>query len=114
VALKRGPANNVSADLRTHGGRLKAARLAAGLTHKQMAFRLKLSIESISDKERERKPISHEQLHAWSQHCDCSLEWLITGAGNGPDLSSVDHVTMEGEVRLLRHRVTELERVMRL
>lgn len=100
------------ADLRTVGGRLKAARLSARLTWKQMGYRLKLSAGSMKAKETGKRAISTGELACWAKWGKCSVEWLVTGEGKAPPrLSEVDHIRPDGTTHL-RRRPTELERCM--
>lgn len=101
-------------DLRTVRGRLRAARHSAGLSYKQMAWRLGLSVSSIKAKENGGRAIASNELEMWAQHTKCSLDWLVTGEGKAPpNLDKVDHTRMDGS-EFKRRRPTELERCMRL
>ena len=107
-------ARNTTPDLRTVRGRLRAARNAAGLTHKQMAWRLGLSVHSSQSKEMGRVAIASNELAIWAKYTRCSVDWLVLGEGKPPPgLDRVDHVKQDGSMHR-RHRPTELERVMAL
>lgn len=106
------PRSMKPADLRTVGGRLKAARLAGGLTWKQMGYRLKLSAASMKAKEASKRAISTGELACWAKWGKCDVDWLVTGVGREPaQLSMVDHIKQDGTEHL-RRRPTRLERCM--
>jgi transcriptional regulator with XRE-family HTH domain len=106
------PRSNKPADLRTVGGRLKAARLSARLSWKQMGYRLKLSAASMKAKECNQKAISTGELACWAKWGKCDVDWLVTGVGKAPPhLAMVDHIRLDGSTHL-RRRPTELERCM--
>lgn len=101
-------------DLRTLAGRLKAARVLRNLSHKQVAYRLHLSEESVKKKECGRRGIATDEIAAWAKAGKCSAEWLITGEGKEPPgLERIDHIKLDGTAHR-RHRPTALERCMML
>jgi len=101
-------------DLRTMAGRLKAARVLRNLSYKQVAYRLKLSVESVKKKEFGQRGIATDEIAAWAKNCKCSAEWLITGEGKAPPgLERIDHIRADGSEHR-RHRPSALERCMML
>ncbi len=101
-------------DLRSMSGRLKAARVLANLSWKQVAWRLHLGVDSVKKKEAGQRGIATDEIAAWAKAGKCSAEWLITGEGKAPPgLERIDHIRADGTLHR-RRRMTELERVMQL
>lgn len=101
-------------DLRIMSGRLKAARVLANLSWKQVGYRLHISPHTAKAKEDGKRGIATDEIAAWAKAGKCSAEWLITGEGKAPPgLERIDHIRADGSLHR-RHRPTALERCMAL
>jgi transcriptional regulator with XRE-family HTH domain len=78
-----------ASDLATLGGRMKAVRLAKGLTADALAEMLKISRPTLTswEKDRTRKnPIPQHRLEDFCRATEVSLEWLVSLSGAAPNL----------------------------
>lgn len=67
------------------GGRLKAARDAAGLTQGEVAFALGLTrTMTVSEWERDKYAPDAEQAVRLAEHLGVEVAWLVAGEGEGP------------------------------
>ncbi|SEJ50258.1 helix-turn-helix transcriptional regulator [Pseudomonas sp. NFR16] len=69
--------------------RIKAARKHAGLTQKQLAFKVGIAQTAISQLE-SGKTLRSTYLFNIAEACDVSGGWLATGSGNMTDLSPIE------------------------
>ena len=91
------PRSRTLPDLRTVAGRLKAARLAAGLTWKQMAYRVGYGMESMRSWEAGRRGMPYEALVLFASGCATSPKWVLTGEGHTPPhLDRIPHIDANG------------------
>jgi transcriptional regulator with XRE-family HTH domain len=105
---------NAPADLRTVSGRLKAARVLANLSWKQMGYRLGVKDQTCKAKEIGRRAITGAELAIWAKYTRCSVDWLVTGVGKEPaGLERIDHVRLDGTEHRKR-RPSRLELCMAL
>lgn len=73
-------------DLDTFGGRLQRAREAAGLSVRDLAWRLGVMIATVQGWESDRAQPSSHRLATLSGMLSVSLSWLLHGIGTGtPD-----------------------------
>lgn len=105
-------------DLDTIGGRLSRAREAAGLSVKDMAWRLGLKIATIKAWESDRAQPDARMLTMISGLLGVSLSWVLHGVGTSPDerddAALVDSVGSQlDRLRLLHaetgHLITRIE-----
>lgn len=66
------------------GKRIAGARIAVGLTQSALARRVHADVGTISRYERGALTPSVDVLIKIAKACSTSLEWLATGAGDGP------------------------------
>jgi transcriptional regulator with XRE-family HTH domain len=73
--------------LATIGGRMRAVRLAKGMTASDVAEKLDVSRPTITTWETDKvEKIDHNKLVDFANLADVSLKWLIAGVGKQPDL----------------------------
>jgi transcriptional regulator with XRE-family HTH domain len=68
----------------TMGGRLRAARLFAGIEQAQLAAEIGCARGSISNWEGDRNDISAKALIKWAELTRVSLDWLAWGTQKAP------------------------------
>ena len=73
-----------SPDMDTTGGRLSRAREAAGLTVKQLAWRLGVKVSTIHAWESDRSQPGAHRLSMLSGLLGVSLSWILHGVGSAP------------------------------
>lgn len=67
------------------GDRLRAARLARGLTQQELAYRIDATASTVSKWERGELANPHsDAIIAIAVSLDVSLDWLLRGEGPGP------------------------------
>jgi transcriptional regulator with XRE-family HTH domain len=71
-------------DMDTMGGRLSRARDAAGLTAKDLAWRLGVRIATVNAWERDRSQPATHSLNMLSGLLNVSISWLLHGVGTSP------------------------------
>ncbi len=101
-----------SEDAATFGDRLAAAREDAGLTQRELAVRLGVKPSVITGWEEDRKEPRANRLTMLSGMLGISLQWLMTGKGEGPDGGEDVAITPEvGEIltqmRVVRSQMTQ-------
>ncbi|MBL8581396.1 MAG: helix-turn-helix domain-containing protein [Rhizobiaceae bacterium] len=97
-------------DADTIGGRLMRAREAAGLTVRELAWRLGVRIATVSEWESDRSQPTSHRLATLAGLLKVSLSWILHGVGTAPDESdggeSVDAITAQVERLRALHRET--------
>ncbi len=73
-------------DLRMIGKRILARRKQLGLTQEQLAEKMNVSIQMVSNLERGNKAIRIENLIRLSQILDISTDYILTGQKTADDL----------------------------
>jgi transcriptional regulator with XRE-family HTH domain len=74
--------------LATIGGRMRAVRLARGMTAGDVAEQLHVSRPTITTWETDKvEKIDHDKLVDFAKLADVSLKWLMAGVGKRPDLN---------------------------
>ena len=68
-----------AADMKSFGDRLRAARIAAGMTQEQLGFALGVTKSSVSARENDRETPGFRLLPALRTALGCSLDELIVG-----------------------------------
>ncbi len=101
-----------SEDAATFGDRLAAAREDAGLTQRELAVRLGVKPSVITGWEEDRKEPRANRLTMLSGMLGISLQWLMTGKGEGPDGGEDAAIAPEvGEIltqmRVVRSQMTQ-------
>jgi len=81
-------------DMDTMGGRLSRARDAAGLTVKDLAWRLGVKIATVNAWERDRSQAATHRLNMLSGLLDVSISWMLHGVGTAP-VDPVERITAE-------------------
>jgi transcriptional regulator with XRE-family HTH domain len=71
-------------DMDTMGGRLSRARDAAGLTAKDLAWRLGVKVATVNAWERDRSQPATHRLNMLSGLLSVSISWLLHGVGTSP------------------------------
>ena len=71
-------------DLDTFGGRLSRAREAAGLSVKELAWRLGARMTTVTGWESDRSQPDSHRLGIMCGVLNVSLSWLVHGVGDGP------------------------------
>jgi transcriptional regulator with XRE-family HTH domain len=71
-------------DLDTIGGRLSRSREAAGLTVKQLAWRLGVKVATINAWESDRSQPGANRMNMLAGLLGVSLSWLLHGIGSAP------------------------------
>lgn len=87
--------NWYSEDAATFGDRLAAAREYAGLSHKQMAERLGVKAGTYRNWEDDASEPRANRLTMLAGMLGVSMRWLMTGAGEGPDLEDGGEVSAD-------------------
>jgi transcriptional regulator with XRE-family HTH domain len=81
-------------DLDTMGGRLSRARDAAGLTAKDLAWRLGVKVATVNAWERDRSQPATHRLNMLSGLLGVSISWLLHGVGTSP-VDPLERLTAE-------------------
>jgi transcriptional regulator with XRE-family HTH domain len=81
-------------DMDTTGGRLSRAREAAGLTAKDLAWRLGVKVATVNAWERDRSQPATHRLNMLSGLLSVSISWLLHGVGTSP-AEPVERVSAE-------------------
>ena len=71
-------------DMDTMGGRLSRARETAGLTAKELAWRLGVKVTTVNGWERDRAHPAMHRLSTLSGLLNVSISWLLHGVGTSP------------------------------
>lgn len=101
--------------METFGSRLKAARLARGMTQEQLAYEIGVSSPAVSQWERDGSEPNFATLRALSKVLDVSLDGLILGGTTEQD--KVDRLAAKERALLERFRALspqERQAVLRL
>ena len=88
----------------TFGDRLAAAREQAGLSQKELATRLGVKTATMAAWEDDLKEPRANRLQMLSGMLGVSLNWLMTGQGDGPT-GPVEEVDVPDEVIVLLDRI---------
>ncbi len=104
--------NWYSDEAATLGDRLAAAREAAGLTQRALAGQLGVKADTLDAWENDRKEPRANRLQMLTGLLGVSLGWLLTGIGEGPEVSdgndiSADVSSILAEMRSLRTQVLQ-------
>jgi transcriptional regulator with XRE-family HTH domain len=91
-------------DMDTMGGRLMRAREAAGLTVRELAWRLGVRIATVAEWENDRSQPSSHRLTTLAGLLKVSLSWLLHGVGTSPNEAEPSEMidTMTEQVGRLR------------
>jgi len=81
-------------DMDTMGGRLSRARDVAGLTAKDLAWRLGVKVATVNAWERDRSQPATHRLNMLSGLLSVSISWLLHGVGTSP-AEPVERVSAE-------------------
>ena len=76
-------------DLRDIGNRIQFCRKRLGYTQEQIAEKMNVSIQMISNMERGNKAIKIENLIKLSQILNVSTDYILTGKQNTNDIQSI-------------------------
>lgn len=94
-------------DMDTMGGRLSRAREAAGLTTKDIAWRLGVRMATVNAWERDRSQPATHRLNMISGLLSVSISWLLHGVGTSPvERISADKVAGQLEKLTSLHEET--------
>jgi transcriptional regulator with XRE-family HTH domain len=78
------------------GGRLRAARIFAGIEQVELAATIGVSRGSISNWENDRNDISAAAMIRWAELTRVSLDWLAWGTKKAPSEDGAEAVRPEG------------------
>lgn len=93
----------------TIGGRIGRAREAAGLSVKQVAWRLGVKVATIKAWESDRSQPGSHRLTNLAGLLHVSLSWIVHGVGIGPAEDLDDETNQEMSQQLDRLRLLHLE-----
>lgn len=93
--------------METFGTRLKAARLARGMTQEQLAYEIGVSSPAVSQWERDGSEPNFATLRTLSKVLDVSLDALILG--NAPDGDRADRLAAKERALLERFRALSVQ-----
>lgn len=104
--------NWYSEESATFGDRLAAARDAQGMTQKTFAKRVGVALKTVDSWENDIAEPRANKLQMAAGLLNVSMTWLLTGEGDGPDLSDASedegdlHAVM-AEMRILRTQMNQ-------
>ncbi len=104
--------NWYSEEAATFGDRLSAARDAQGMSQKDFAKRLGISLKTVEAWENDISEPRANKLQMVSGLLNVSMKWLLTGEGQGPDqnevlTTSADVNDLMAEMRVLRTQMSQ-------
>lgn len=91
------------------GGRIQAVRVASGLSKEAVAFALGVSVASVRYWERDKHTPQSASMVDLATLTGCSLEWLLTGAGEMGDVHPIFEVVLPDRRRRLVRAATAEE-----
>ena len=75
-------------NLKEIGNRIQSLRKQRGLTQEELADKMNVSIQMVSNLERGNKAIRIDNLVNLCQILDASADYILTGVGNASDLNA--------------------------
>lgn len=104
--------NDRSPDTNTLGGRLRRARVAAGLSQGQAAKLMKMHRPTVSEIEAGNRRVTAEELAAFAELYDTKVDWLL---GKAPERADADDPRLQLAARELgKLKPDDLDRLLQL
>lgn len=104
--------NDVPADTDTLGGRLRRARVAAGLSQGQVAKLMNMHRPTITEIEAGNRRVTAEELPRFAKLYDAKVDWLL---GKAPERAAADDPRLQLAARELgKLKPDDLDRLLRL